>query len=223
MEQTPVHEQHNPDLLRLIPLDAKRLVEVGCSSGALAREYKKLNSDCRYVGVECNPRYTNLAERYCDAVLALDIESVDDASFLDALAADCWIFGDTLEHLKDPWSLLARIRKSMPDGGSVVACIPNAQHWSMQARLCCGDLRYADSGLLDRTHLRWFTRQTIFQMFGDAGFRIIEGAPRIFNEPAREKILPAIKAMAASIGADPEMAANDALALQYVIRAVPVK
>jgi hypothetical protein len=63
---------------------------------------------------------------------------------------------------------------------------------------------------------------TIIEMFRDAGFKIVEGAPMIFNEPNREKVLPAIKAMAASIGADPEMAANDDLPLQYVLRAVPV-
>ncbi len=139
-----------------------------------------------------------------------------------ALACDCWIFGDSLEHLKNPWELLEKIRKVIPADGNIVACIPNAQHWSVQARLCCGEFRYEQSGLMDKTHLRWFTRQTMFEMFNGAGFRIEEGAPRIFHEPAREKFLPAIKAFAACVGADPEIAAEDALPIQYVIRAVPV-
>jgi hypothetical protein len=222
MDQTPVHEQHNPALLPLIPGDAKIIVEVGCSSGALAREYKKINSNCQYIGVECVPEYARLAERYCDSVIETDIEIVDEDYLRNTLAGDCWIFGDTLEHLRNPWSLLSKIRRVIPDSGSIVACIPNAQHWSVQVKLNCGEFRYEDSGLLDRTHLRWFTRLTIIEMFRDAGFKIVDGSPRIFNEPNREKVLPAIKAMAASIGADPEMAANDALPLQYVLRAVPV-
>lgn len=221
MDQTPAHENHNPDLLELIPRNAKTIVEVGCSSGALAREYKKINSDCRYVGVECVPEYVKLAERYCDSVIELDIERANEDIFRDTLACDCWIFGDVLEHLRDPWTLLSRIRKFIPDSGSVVACIPNAQHWSVQARLSCGDFRYENSGLLDRTHLRFFTKHTIMEMFHNAGFKIANAGAKIYNEPDREKVLPVIKSMAACIGADPDMAARDALPFQYVIRAVP--
>ncbi len=222
MQQTPVHDHHNPDLLAFIPTNAKRLTEVGCSSGALAREYKKANKDCHYVGIEIVPEYAQLARRYCDAVMELDIERVDEDYLRANLLSDCWIFGDSLEHLRDPWALLAIIRRIIPVDGSIVACIPNAQHWSVQARLTCGDLRYEESGLLDRSHLRWFTRATIVEMFEEAGFEIIEGQPRIFDEPARERFLPAIRAMASSAGYDPEMAVSDALPLQYVIRAIPV-
>ena len=222
MEQTPVHERHNPDVLALIPRDAKIIVEVGCSSGALAREYKKTNGNCLYIGVECVPEYAKLAERHCDSVFVADIESVDEVFLRDTLAGDCWVFGDVLEHLKDPWSLLAKIRNVIPDYGCIVACIPNAQHWTVQAKLSCGDFRYESSGLLDRTHLRWFTRQTINEMFLDAGFTIADGVARILDEPDREIVLPAIRSMAACVGADPEMAANDALPFQYVLLAVPV-
>ena len=222
MDQTPSHEQHNPDLLALIPRDAKKLVEVGCSSGALAREYKKINKNCHYMGVEVVPEYARLAERHCDSVVELDIEDVDEQALHKDFSCDCWIFGDALEHLKDPWLLLVKIRKTISDDGCIVACIPNAQHWSVQAKLSCGNFRYENSGLLDKTHLRWFTRITVFEMFHDAGFEIIEEAPRIFNEPDREKVLPAIRLMASSIGADPEMAINDAMPLQYVVRATPV-
>lgn len=221
MDQTPAHENHNPDLLNLVPRNAKTIIEIGCSSGALARKYKKINSGCQYVGVERVAEYAKLAERYCDLVIELDIERASEKFFLDNLACDCWIFGDVLEHLVDPWLLLSRIRKIIPASGSVVACIPNAQHWSVQARLSCGDFRYENAGLLDRTHLRFFTKHTIMEMFNNAGFKIAEAGARIFNEPNRERVLPAIKSMATCIGADPERASNDALPLQYVIRAVP--
>lgn len=221
MRQTPAHEMHNPDLLRLIPAAARRLIEVGCSAGALAREFKKIAPDCDYLGVEIDAGYAGLAKRYCDRSLVLDIEQADDAFWSENADRDCWIFGDTLEHLRDPWAVLGRIRRNIPAAGSVVACIPNAQHWSLQARLSAGDFRYAQEGLLDRTHLRWFTRQTIIEMFDQAGFAIAEGVPRIFDEPQRDRFLPAIEQLARQAGADPKIAVEDALALQYVVRAVP--
>jgi SAM-dependent methyltransferase len=221
MEQTPAHERHNPDLMHLLPPAARTLVEVGCSAGALAREYKKLNPGCRYIGIEVVPQYVRLAARYCDTVHELDIEGVDEDFIRHSLGGDCWIFGDTLEHLRDPWSLLARIRRTMAVDACIVACIPNAQHWSVQARLSCGEFIYEDAGLLDRTHLRWFTRRTMIEMFERAGLRIEAGFPRIFDDPRKEQVLPGIRLMAQGIGADPELAAADALPYQYVVRAVP--
>jgi len=221
MDQTPATEEHNPDLLRLIPKDARNLVEVGCGSGALAREYKKINASCRYTGVDIAPEYVALAQRHCDTAVGLDIETTDEGFFKEVSSCDCWIFGDSLEHLRDPWLLLSKIRKVIPIAGSIVACIPNAQHWSVQVRLNCGEFRYEISGLLDRTHLRWFTRMTIIEMFNGAGFNIVEGFPRVLDEPMREKVLPSIGAMASSIGGDADMAVNDAIPFQYVIRAVP--
>jgi len=221
MQQTPAHEQHNAELLALIPTTVQRIVEVGCSSGALAREYKKLNPGCRYVGVEIASEYADLARHHCDEVEVLDLENADDATVAE-FDADCWVFGDVLEHLRDPWSLLRKIRSTIPTGGYVVACIPNAQHWSVQARLSCGLLRYEDMGLLDRTHLRWFTRITMLEMFEQTGFTVADCHALVINEPPlREMILPAVGMMARCLGADVEQAVNDSKVFQYVVRAVP--
>jgi hypothetical protein len=88
--------------------------------------------------------------------------------------------------------------------------------------LSIGDFRYQDSGLLDKTHLRWFTRATIIEMFENAGFRIAEGVPRVLEEPEREKFLPLIHAMAATLGMDADQAVSDAIPFQHVVKAVPV-
>lgn len=222
MKQTPAHEIPNLDVLKLIPNDCKRIVEVGSSSGALAREYKKLNADCHYTGIEIDPEYADLSRRFCDVVLHAAIESLDEDSFNNLFPSDCWVFADVLEHLVDPWSLLKRIRSRVSGQMSIVACLPNAQHWSVQARINCGQLVYEDSGLLDRTHLRWFSRLTIIDLFQSTGFRIVQGGPRIFKhmEPD-EKIRIAIKTMAEAIGADVETSINDALAFQWVVKAIP--
>jgi SAM-dependent methyltransferase len=220
LDQTPVHQHHNPDLLDLIPREARRVVEVGCSSGALAREYRKSNPAVHYTGIEIVPAYADMARAHCDRVLDVDIEQLSAEQFRADFDADCWVFGDVLEHLHNPWALLKNIRASMNRGGTVVACIPNAQHWSVQARLSIGDFRYQDSGLFDRTHIRWFTRVTMLELFRDAGFAIDSGKARIFHEPQREAFLPVIRAMATAAGADANAAVEDAKPLQFVFRAV---
>ncbi|MCP3728300.1 class I SAM-dependent methyltransferase [Paraburkholderia sp. CNPSo 3272] len=206
-------------MLKLMPASARRVVEVGCSSGALAREYRKLNPAVHYTGIEIVPAYAEMAREHCDRVIDVDIEQVPVEKLRTDFDADCWVFGDVLEHLYDPWALLKKIRGSMDRGGCVVACIPNAQHWSVQARLSIGDFRYQDSGLFDRTHIRWFSRVTMLEMFRNAGFIVDAGKARVFNEPQREAFLPVIRAMATAAGADANVAVEDSKALQYVFRA----
>lgn len=221
MKQTPVHDNYNVDLLRFIPANLGRIVEVGCSSGALAKAYLRDNPACEYIGIEIDPAYADMARTRCSRVIAGNIEHFSDEDHAALGAVDCWVFGDTLEHLYDPWKLLRTIRRFASEHTQIVACIPNAQHWSLQARLSVGDFTYQDSGLLDRTHIRWFTRQTMIALFSSAGFRITEGLPRIFDEPQREVALPHIGALAKAFGMDPNLAIQDALPLQYVVRSIP--
>ncbi len=221
MKQTPIHFNYNADILRMMPKNLKRIVEVGCSSGALANAYRRENVGSEYTGIEIEPEFAKIAQEYCSEVVLGNIESFDDAKFLKLFPSDCWIFGDTLEHLYDPWALLRRIKPHLSQDGQIVACIPNAQHWSIQASLNAGLFRYQDQGLMDRTHIRWFTRTTILDLFDSTGYTIVEGYPRVFDEPARDDVLPSIRAMALATGADPEMAVNDAIPLQWVVRAIP--
>jgi len=222
MDQTPAHDQHNPELLKMMPTEARRVVEVGCSTGALARAYKAVNPAAHYIGVEIDTGYAEQARRHCDEVLVLDMDQVTSEFMKASLSADCYVFGDSLEHLRDPWALLAKIRTVIAADGCIAACIPNVQHWSVQLRLSCGEFRYEDSGLMDRTHLRWFTRLTMNEMFVQAGFKLVQGHAVIFHDARREQVLPAIRAMALAVGADPDMAVKEALPTQYVWRAVPV-
>lgn len=221
MKQTPAHDQHNPDVLRLMPSNLKRVIEVGCSRGALARAYSEVNPGCEYIGIEIDSEFADYARAFCSSVICEDVEQISEAVFVSLFPSDCWIFGDSLEHLRDPWALLNRIRRHVHQDARIIACIPNAQHWSVQARLNCGELRYEERGLLDRTHLRWFTRITIIELFQSTGYRILEGFPRILDEPERAKWLPSIRAMALATGTDPQVAENDALAFQYVVKAAP--
>ena len=221
MKQTPAHDVANRDVLALIPRDATRVVEVGCSSGALAKAFLAINPGCEYIGIDIDPDYAQMASASCTRTIAADIESMEDGVFDTLFPSSCWVFGDTLEHLYDPWSVLRRIRAKLSAGASVVACIPNAQHWSMQARLNCGALQYEDAGLMDRTHIRWFTKTTIIELFNSAGLQIVEGGARVLQEPDRDRALVGVRALAQAIGADPEQAVGNAIPFQWVVRAIP--
>jgi trans-aconitate methyltransferase len=208
----------NADLLAIIPPGVQKLIEIGCNAGGLAAAVKRRNPACHVVGVEIRESVARLAAQRCDTVYALDVEALPLDAYKVFADRQCWVFGDVLEHLADPWKVLKHIRAVLPPGGSVAVCLPNMQHWSIQARLAAGVIAYEEGGLLDRTHLRWFTRQTALRLFADCGFHLTAGHARTFHEPQREAVLPWIRGMAQALGVDPQQAAADALPMQYVMR-----
>jgi SAM-dependent methyltransferase len=222
MQNTPVHDHVNHDLLGLVPPGVERVVEVGCSSGAMGAAFLASNPACEYIGIEVTPEYAEIASERCSEVVVADIERMEDRAFEILFPTDCWIFGDVLEHLYDPWKTLRRLRASLSDRGCVVACIPNAQHWTLQGKLNIGEFRYEDAGLLDRTHIRWFTRKTIIELFDSSGYQIEEMGGRVFDEgPGRAQVMPSIRALATVLGHDADVAEQDAMPLQYLVRARP--
>lgn len=220
MKQTPINEYHNEHVLNMIPSSTKRVIEIGCSSGALAKAFKMHHSECDWVGVEIDSKYADFASRYCDTTLVLDFESCDQNFYKVYADRDCWIFADVLEHFKDPWSVIKKIRNVIPKNGSVIACVPNLQYWSVLALLADGNFRYEEHGVMDITHLRWFTRKSLFELFENEGFVIYEGVTRFAHHPD-QGILELIGKLAEKAGGDPVVAMNDAIPMQYVVRAIP--
>lgn len=222
MKQTPAHDVINQELLSLVPAQARRIVEVGCMQGALARAVRERSPQVHFTGIDIDPEYAAVAARHCNDAFACDIEKIEPARWDKLFPSDCWIFGDCLEHLRDPWLLLRKIRTAIDPDGTLLVCIPNAQHWSIQWRLASGNFRYEDSGLLDRTHIRWFTRVTLLEMFAGAGWKVESGMTRNLQPvPQQEAILQAIRGMALAGGFDPEVAVQDALPFQYVFKLLP--
>lgn len=209
----------NADLLEFVPEGAVRVVEAGCADGAFGRAWldRHPRGDC--VGIEVDAALAALARTRLPRVLAADVERLDDAMLAALAPVDAWVFGDVLEHLVDPWALLARIRATLAPSGAVAACIPNMQHWSVTVRLVTGELHYEAAGLLDRTHLRWFTRATIDAMFRGAGYDVVRWGRRVYDAPMRDRALAAIGNMAAVVGADPDAARSDADVFQWLVLA----
>ena len=214
----------NPDLLRAIPLDRKRVLEAGCGSGRFAEAYRARNPDARYFGLELFEDAARDAARVMDQVVVGDIEKADVMAALDAARAgetfDALIFGDVLEHLREPWTVLSDLRARTAPGGVCVACIPNVSHWSLLQQQVKGQWTYADAGLLDRTHLRFFTRDSAIDMFRKAGWTVLDAAPRVLWPDKTEAALKAFAPVAEAFGVSPDNLRRDLSAFQWVIRAV---
>ncbi len=158
------------DLIRLIPAGATRILEVGCAAGMTGRALKRAGVQ-EVVGVELREDVASEARRFYDQVIAGDVEKVElpyeEGHF------DCIIYGDVLEHLIDPWALLRKHSLLLRSGGAIVCSIPNVRHYkNMKGLLVRGEWEYRERGVLDRTHLRFFTRKSIETMVRDAGFEI---------------------------------------------------
>src|SRR5215210_4290034 len=158
-------------IVELVGYD-KQVLDVGCSTGYLAEVL--LKRGCRVTGIEIDPKAARQAEEHCERVIVGDVESLDVGEELDEGSFDVIIFGDVLEHLKDPLQTLGRLRSFLGPRGYVVASIPNIAHGSVRLALMQGKFQYHSVGLLDSTHLRFFTRETLEQLFKDAGLVITE-------------------------------------------------
>lgn len=107
----------------------------------------------------------------------------------------------------------------MPHDSQIACCISNVQHCTNQARLSIGKWRYVDKGLLDRTHIRFFTMQTIVEMIHGAGFEITELVPRHIHHPTADRFLDIIENFAATTGRNPQTARIEASVFQYIVKA----
>ncbi len=189
--------------------------------GAMARAYREINPAVHYVGIDIDPDYAQVAAQYCDRALGADVESLPPEEFGSLFPSDCWIFGDCLEHLRDPWRIVRMVRESISPDGCMLVCLPNAQHWSVQMRLATGQFHYEDSGLLDRTHLRWFTRTTMISMFSQAGWKIEHGFGRHLPTQAPAALMDGISSIAEAAGSDRAQALADAQIFQFLFKLVP--
>ncbi len=215
----------NPDLLRLMPPDAQVVLEIGCGAGVLAEAYRRINPRVTYLGFEKLPEAAQAARSSgrIDRVVCGDVEAIE-LTGLDlsdsAPSVDCLVFGDVLEHLVDPWAALARLARFVREGGQILACIPNVQHYSVLTNLLRGKWEYRAEGLLDLTHLRFFTLQSIQELFARASLQVFEVQPRWWRDAEFERFQQIMSPVLTALAIDPAAFAWQARAVQYVVRAI---
>ena len=161
------YENPRPDVQALVPAGARRILDLGCSSGAVGAALKA-RQRAEVVGLEIDASYAADAAARLDRVIHADLEAFDD---LDGLGTfDCLVAADVLEHLRDPWAVLARFAALLEPGGTAVVSLPNVRYWETFWQVGWkGTFPRRHEGIFDATHLRWFTLWDAYELLRHAG------------------------------------------------------
>lgn len=219
--QPPPEEYYdgfNESLFGAVPGAAKRILEVGCGRGRLGHELKRADPERRVFGVEYEPAAAEVARSRLDRVFEIDIQH--EMPPIEKGSLDCVLFGDVLEHLVDPEAVLVATRDLLAGSGIVLLSIPNVGHFSVVRELMRGDFMYQPSGLLDATHLRFFTHATITRLLLDAGF--LPSIENVIESPVRDDDLRAARPLLETVGMDPRRARKFLGAFQYIFKGTPL-
>lgn len=149
--------------------NGKKVLELGCGPGSMTRVMRE-HFDCQVSALEIDPELAQLAKPYCEQLYLADLETFDFAATFAEQRFDVAIAADVLEHLKDPWSCLRQVREVLQPDGCLIVSIPNIAHNAVIAQLLAGRFPYQSKGLLDYTHLRFFTRRDIEALLLETGF-----------------------------------------------------
>lgn len=163
------YNQLRPEILKHIPDNISSVLDVGCGYGTLGK-YLKERGVSNVCGIELDTEASKEAEKVLDCVVSGNIEGVE-LPFSDS-QFDCIVCADVLEHLIDPWSTLKKLKKLLKDDGCIIASIPNVGFHRVVRGLIKGEWKYSKSGVLDITHLRFFTLSSIQELFNKSKLQI---------------------------------------------------
>ena len=150
----------------------KKVLEIGPGSGHLTEALAKRN--CAVTCVEVDADLTSISRSFCQRMIVTDVETLIPEDVFPGERFDVILAGDVLEHLKNPARVLRKLRACLQPAGYLVGSLPNVAHGSIRLALLNGDFNYTDEGLIDRTHLQFFTRETMVALMDEAGYRIRE-------------------------------------------------
>lgn len=204
----------NPLVLDMVPKDCSSFLEVGCAKGRLGAAIKGRNPGTYYVGIEKFEVAGREAEGLLDKVFIADVERFD-WSRLSGERFDCIIFADVLEHLLDPAAVLLMATSLLSLEGRIICCLPNVSHWSIIKGLIRGEWDYTDSGVLDRTHVRFYTVKSARKLLKSCGLQVGAEAAWRTGLDSQDAMLPLLR----SLEVDPEDFESRSTILQYVFTA----
>lgn len=149
----------------------KSVLELGCSTGFLS-EAMTNHQGCQVTGVEIDPECVAVARAKCKQAICADLDNCDLQKVLPKERFDVVVCADVLEHLRDPARLLRSLRQWLTEDGFVIASIPNIAHGSVRLAMLEGQFPYRPMGLLDDTHIKFFNRALIEELFESAGYKV---------------------------------------------------
>lgn len=197
--------------------EGRRVLDVGCATGYLARAL--VAQGCQVSGVEYDPEAAEKARPTLEELVVADIEREDLAGLFPGRTFDAVVFGDVLEHLRNPEEVLRSAVGLLAPGGSIVISVPNVSHGSLRLALLQGRWDYRETGLLDRTHLRFFTRDSLTTLLRSAGLVATDVRATVLDPLGTEVEVSADELPWAVV--DWVRHQEDALVYQFVVRAVP--
>jgi 2-polyprenyl-3-methyl-5-hydroxy-6-metoxy-1,4-benzoquinol methylase len=161
------------EIFDIIPKYSNRVLEIGCGTGHTLESLKEKKLCSETIGIELFASAAEEAKKRVDIVYCVDVEK--EGVPVEIGAVDLILLLDVLEHLVDPWSFLTNlVATHLSPRGVVVASIPNARHFSLVLPLLGGNFDYVERGILDRTHLRFFTRRSAEKLLENAGLEITQ-------------------------------------------------
>lgn len=158
---------------RMIP-DGARVLDIGCHTGILGEALRK-QKHCDVTGIDNDAPALDAARERLNAVAAVDLEAKGWEQNLRANGYanfDVILFGDVIEHTRDPLGILKAAKDLLAPTGQVIVSLPNIANLRIRLGLLCGKFEYTDSGILDKTHIRFFTLASARALLRDAGYRI---------------------------------------------------
>jgi 2-polyprenyl-3-methyl-5-hydroxy-6-metoxy-1,4-benzoquinol methylase len=153
----------------------KCVLDLGAGAGSITRPMVEQNG-CHATAVELDETCIHELQSFCESVLRLDLNDHGWREVLHDRRFDAIVFADVLEHLYDPWKALELAATLLSEDGFLVASIPNSSHAAILGCLFSGEFEYRDTGLLDRTHIRFFGVRDIENLFRNAGLKIVDFA-----------------------------------------------
>lgn len=200
-----------PEVAGLVPSDSRTILDIGCSAGALGKTLKE-RQFCHVTGIELLPEIAAKAVEVLDHVLTGDV--LQALPFLPDAHFDAIIMADVLEHIADTDTLLQLAYRKLTPDGKLVLSLPNVRHWSVLKGLLQGNWEYQEEGILDRTHLRFFTMGSAKATLMRNGFKIEQTNANVLK---RGEAPPAgLGAALKSLGIEALDIENGALHYQYL-------
>lgn len=182
-----IYTSVNLPVFTAIPTSARRILDIGCGSGALGEEVKQ-RQNCEVIGITYSEAEAKLASQVLDRVLVQDLNNFSPQ---ELGSFDCIVCSHILEHLYQPQVLLQKLATGFNSEGILVVALPNILFWKQRLEFLKGHFKYQDGGLMDRTHFRFYDWKTAQELIENSGYKVLtQTSDGGFPLPGFRKVLP---------------------------------